>query len=142
MSGRHTKVPSIISAPLPAPVPAGEYEGCPVTDVLRLIGDKWTVLVIVLLGKRPYRYNELHRGIQGISQRMLTRTLRDLEQDGIARRTVFPTVPPSVEYSITELGQSLLVPLSAMADWAVDHHAEIAAARQSPHLVASAVETG
>lgn len=121
----------MISAPLPAPVRAGEYEACPVTDVLRLIGDKWTVLVIVLLGQRPYRYNELHRGIQGISQRMLTRTLRDLEQDGIARRTVFPTVPPSVEYSITELGQSLLVPLSAMADWAVDHHAEIAAARQS-----------
>jgi DNA-binding HxlR family transcriptional regulator len=141
MSGRHTKVPSMISAPLPAPVLASEYEGCPVTDVLRLIGDKWTVLVIVLLGKRPYRYNELHRGIQGISQRMLTRTLRDLEQDGIVRRTVFPTVPPSVEYSITELGQSLLVPLSAVADWAVDHHAEIAAARQSPRPMASAEET-
>jgi DNA-binding HxlR family transcriptional regulator len=68
----------------------------------------------------------------------LTRTLRDLEQDGILRRTVFPTVPPSVEYSITELGQSLLVPLSAVADWAVGHHAEIAAARQSPHETADA----
>jgi DNA-binding HxlR family transcriptional regulator len=136
MSGTHTKVPSMISAPLPAPVVAGEYEGCPVTDVLRLIGDKWTVLVIVLLGKRPYRYNELHRGIQGISQRMLTRTLRDLERGGIVGRTVFPTVPPSVEYSITELGRSLLVPLSAVADWAVENHAEIAAARQSPRPTA------
>lgn len=119
----------MISAPLPVPVIAGEYQECPVTDVMRLIGDKWTVLVIVLLGKRPYRFNELHRGIEGISQRMLTRTLRTLEQDGIVRRTVFPTVPPSVEYSITGLGQSFLVPLSAVADWAVDHQAEIAAAR-------------
>jgi hypothetical protein len=66
-----------------------------------------------------------------ISQRMLTRTLRTLDQDGIVRRTVFPTVPPSVEYSVTELGRSLLVPLSAVADWAVEHHAEIVAARQS-----------
>jgi DNA-binding HxlR family transcriptional regulator len=131
MSVRHTKVPSMISAPLPVPVVADEYEGCPVTDVLSLIGDKWAVLVIVLLSKRPYRYNELHRGIQGISQRMLTRTVRALEQDGIVRRTVFPTVPPSVEYSITDLGHSLLVPLSAIADWAVDRHAEIAAARES-----------
>jgi DNA-binding HxlR family transcriptional regulator len=138
MSGRHTEVPSMMAAPLAVPVVAAEYQDCPVTDVLRVIGDKWTVLVIVLLGHRPYRYNELHRGIQGISQRMLTRTLRDLEQDGIVRRTVFPTVPPSVEYSITELGQSLLVPLSAIADWAVDHHAEIAAARQSPHASAGA----
>jgi DNA-binding HxlR family transcriptional regulator len=138
MSGRNTKVPSMIAAPLPVPVVADEYARCPVTDVLRLLGDKWAVLVIVLLGKRPYRYNELHRGIQGISQRMLTRTLRALEQDGIVRRTVFPTVPPSVEYSITDLGKSLLVPLSAVADWAVDHHAEIAAARQSPHATAHA----
>ena len=77
MSGRNTKVPSVIAAPLPVPVVADEYARCPVTDVLRLLGDKWTLLVIVLLGKRPYRYNELHRGIRGISQRMLTRTLRD-----------------------------------------------------------------
>jgi DNA-binding HxlR family transcriptional regulator len=84
-----------------------------------------------LLGSRPYRFNELHRNIQGISQRMLTRTLRALEQDGIVQRSVFPTVPVSVEYSVTDLGRSLLVPLSAVADWAVDHHAEIAAARQS-----------
>lgn len=131
MSATHTEVPSMLAATLPTPVPAGEYEQCPVTDVLRRIGDKWTVLVIVLLGQRPYRFNELHRGIQGISQRMLTRTLRGLEHDGLVNRTVFPTVPASVEYSLTDLGRSLLTPLSAVADWAVSHHTEIAAARAS-----------
>jgi DNA-binding HxlR family transcriptional regulator len=131
MSGTHTDVPSLASADLPTPVAAEEYERCPVTDVLRRMSDKWTLLVLALLGRHPYRYAELHRAIQGISQRMLTRTLRTLEQDGIVRRSVFPTVPVSVEYSITELGRSLLVPLSAVADWAVDHHAEIVAARQS-----------
>jgi DNA-binding HxlR family transcriptional regulator len=131
MSGRNTDVPSMVATPLPVPVVVAEYEQCPATDVLHRIGDKWTVLLVVLLGKRPYRFNELQRAIEGISQRMLTRTLRLLEQDGIVRRTVFPTVPPSVEYSVTELGQSLLVPLSAVADWAVEHHGEIVAARQS-----------
>jgi len=131
MSGTNTNVPSMASAELPVPVTAEDYERCPVTGVLHRIGDKWTLLVLALLGGRPHRYNELHRSIQGISQRMLTRTLRALEQDGIIQRTVFPTVPVSVEYRITDLGRSLLVPLSAVADWVVDHHAEIAAARQS-----------
>jgi DNA-binding HxlR family transcriptional regulator len=131
MCGRNTDVPSVVSAALPVPVAARDYEQCPATEVLHRIGDKWTMLVIVLLGRRPYRFNELHRDIEGISQRMLTRTLRTLENDGIVRRTVFPTVPPSVEYAITTLGESLLVPLSAVADWAVSHHAEITAARQS-----------
>lgn len=129
MSDTHTDVPSVVAAPLPTPVPADEYEQCPVTDVLRRVGDKWTVLVVVLLGRRPYRFNELHRGIQGISQRMLTRTLRALEDDGLVHREVFPTVPPAVEYSLTPLGESLLVPLSAVADWAVRHRDEIAHAR-------------
>jgi DNA-binding HxlR family transcriptional regulator len=84
---------------------------------------------LVLLGKRAYRFNELHRGIETISQRMLTRTLRGLETDGLVHRKVFPTVPPSVEYSITPLGRTLLVPLSALADWVVDHRVEIAEAR-------------
>ncbi|MBK1787736.1 winged helix-turn-helix transcriptional regulator [Prauserella cavernicola] len=131
MSGTHTDVPSMISAPLPSPVPADEHERCPVTDVLRRVGDKWSILVIVLLGRRPYRFNELHRGIEAISQRMLTRTLRALETDGLVHREVFPTVPPSVEYSLTPLGRSLLVPLSALADWAVEHRGDIAAARQA-----------
>jgi DNA-binding HxlR family transcriptional regulator len=129
MSGTDTDVPAMVSAPLPNPVPAAEFEACPVTDVLRRVGDKWSVLVIVLLGKRPYRFNELHRGIETISQRMLTRTLRGLETDGLVHREVFPTVPPSVEYSLTPLGRTLLVPLSALAEWAVEHSAEITAAR-------------
>jgi DNA-binding HxlR family transcriptional regulator len=131
MSGTHIPVPSMVSSPLPSPVPVDEYEACPVTDVLRRVGDKWSVLVIVLLGKRPYRFNELHRGIETISQRMLTRTLRGLETDGLVHREVFPTIPPSVEYSLTRLGETLLVPLSALADWAVEHRPEIATARAS-----------
>jgi DNA-binding HxlR family transcriptional regulator len=129
MSGTHTDVPAVLRTELPQPVPVGEYEACPVTDVLRRIGDKWTVLVVVLLGRRRYRFNELHRAVAGISQRMLTRTLRALEQDGLVHREVHPTVPPSVEYGLTPLGETLLHPLSAMADWALAHHAEIASAR-------------
>lgn len=115
---------------LPVPVPAGEYARCPVTDLLRGLGDKWTLLLLTLLGQRPYRFNELHRAVEGISQRMLTRTLRTLETDGLVAREVFPTLPPTVEYRLTPLGVSLLEPLSALADWAVGHHAEITASRQ------------
>ncbi|WP_422739087.1 winged helix-turn-helix transcriptional regulator [Micromonospora sp. WMMD729] len=117
---------------LPMPVPVGEYERCPVTDVLRRVSDKWTLLLVTLLGGQPYRFNELHRAVEGISPRMLTRTLRSLESDGLVEREVFPTLPPSVEYRLTPLGVSLLEPLSAVAAWAVDHHAEIAAVRQRP----------
>jgi DNA-binding HxlR family transcriptional regulator len=131
MCAANANVPSIVSAVLPLPVAAEDYGQCPVTEVLHRIGDKWTLLVLALLARRPHRYSELHHSIQGISQRMLTRTLRALEQDGIVQRTVFPTVPVSVEYSITDLGQSFLVPLSAVADWAANHHAQIAAARQA-----------
>ncbi|MFI5895152.1 winged helix-turn-helix transcriptional regulator [Actinoplanes sp. NPDC051513] len=119
MSATNTDVPSMLAHVLPTPVPAAEHDSCPVTEILRRVGDKWTVLVLSLLGQRPYRYNELHRAIEGISQRMLTRTLRSLENDGLVSRTVFPSVPPSVEYRLTPLGESLLVPLSALADWAV-----------------------
>ncbi|WP_433386347.1 winged helix-turn-helix transcriptional regulator [Micromonospora sp. KLBMP9576] len=99
------------------------------TDVLRRVGDKWTVLVVVLLGQRPHRFNDLHRGIAAISQRMLTRTLRGLEEDGLVHREVFATNPPSVEYRLTPLGTSLLEPLSALAEWAVKHQPTIAASR-------------
>jgi DNA-binding HxlR family transcriptional regulator len=131
MSATNTGVPSMLSTRLPTPVPAAEHEQCPVTDVLRRVGDKWTVLVVVLLGQRPFRFNELQRGIEGISQRMLTRTLRGLETDGLVLRTVHPTVPPSVEYRLTPLGESLLHPLSTLADWAVANQPRIAAARRS-----------
>ncbi|WP_327139473.1 winged helix-turn-helix transcriptional regulator [Nocardia sp. NBC_01327] len=131
MSDTHTNVPSMIATELPARVPVAEHEACPVTDVLRRIGDKWSVLILALLGRRNYRFNELHRSIEGISQRMLTRTLRSLELDGLVTRTVFPTLPPTVEYSLTPLGETLLTPLSALADWAVTHTPDITAARHS-----------
>lgn len=133
MSGTNTGVPSVLAHELPRPVPADEFAACPVGDVFRRVGDKWSMLLVVLLGGRPYRYNELHRAIEGISQRMLTRTLRGLETDGLVRREVLPSVPPSVEYSLTPLGRTLLQPLSALADWAVRHEAEINEAR-SRHI--------
>lgn len=129
MSGTHTGVPSLLAHELPRPVPTDELEACPVEDLFRRLGDKWSMLLIVLLGAHPHRYNELHRSIEGISQRMLTRTLRNLETDGLVQRKVHPTVPPSVEYSLTPLGRTLLEPLSALADWAVRHAPEINKAR-------------
>jgi DNA-binding HxlR family transcriptional regulator len=83
MSGANTDVPSVLGAPLPIPVPSEEYDACPVTDVLRRVGDRWTLLILILLGRRPHRFNELHRSVERISQRMLTRTLRALERDGL-----------------------------------------------------------
>lgn len=122
MSAAHTDVPSMVTAALPARVPAAEYEACPVTALLDRIGDKWTLLVIARLARGRLRYNELHRSMEGVSQRMLTRTLRGLEGDGLIDRVVHPTVPPAVDYGLTPLGESLLHPLSALADWAVAHH--------------------
>jgi DNA-binding HxlR family transcriptional regulator len=86
--------------------------------VLTRVGDKWSVLVVSRLGGGPKRFNELKRDIGSISQRMLTLTLRGLERDGLVTRTVFPTVPPRVDYELTPLGRSLLVPVSALGDWA------------------------
>ncbi len=79
-----------------------------VSEVLERVGDKWSVLVVVMLGAGPKRFNELRRSIASISQRMLTLTLRGLERDGLVTRTVFPTIPPRVDYELTELGRSLL----------------------------------
>nr|WP_042196784.1 helix-turn-helix domain-containing protein [Kibdelosporangium sp. MJ126-NF4] len=127
MSGTNTDVPAVLAHELPNPVPQDELAVCPVNDLFRRIGDKWSMLLVIMLGKRPYRYNELHRSVDGISQRMLTRTLRMLEDDGLVRREVFPSVPPSVEYSLTPLGVSLLEPLSALAEWAVRNATSAAA---------------
>jgi DNA-binding HxlR family transcriptional regulator len=104
-------------------------EDCPVREVLDRVGDKWSVLVIVLLGQRTHRFNELHRDIEGISQRMLTLTVRTLERDGLVSRTVHASVPPRVDYELTELGRTLLIPLGALADWADTHRGDIQAAR-------------
>ncbi|MEV0248285.1 helix-turn-helix domain-containing protein [Nocardia sp. NPDC050712] len=123
MPDRHLDVPALSAYGLPDPVPADELADCPVGQLLHRIGDKWTLVVLVLLGARTYRYNELHRAIEGISRRMLTRTLRLLETDGLVDRTVHPTVPPTVEYRLTPSGVTLLDRLSALADWAVEHDA-------------------
>jgi DNA-binding HxlR family transcriptional regulator len=104
-------------------------DACPVRDVIERIGDKWSVLVIVQLVEGPRRFGELVRGTDGISRRMLTRTLRLLERDGLVSRTVFPTTPPSVEYAITELGEGLAGPLAALTDWAVANRPRVEAAR-------------
>src|SRR5690606_26756342 len=91
-----------------------------VSEILSRVGDKWTVLIIMMLGHGPKRFNEIKRGINGISQRMLTLTLRGLERDGIVRRTVTPSIPPRVDYELTDLGKDLLIPVAALGDWAID----------------------
>jgi DNA-binding HxlR family transcriptional regulator len=101
-----------------------------VSDVLARVGDKWSVLVVTRLGPGPMRFNEMRRSIGGISQRMLTLTLRGLERDGLVTRTVFPTVPPRVDYDLTPLGRDLLNPVSALGDWAIRNQAKIARARE------------
>lgn len=102
---------------------------CPVRDVLDQLADKWSVLILTTLAERPYRFGELRREIGDISQRMLTQTLRDLQADGLIDREVFPTTPPSVEYRLTEMGQSFLKPLGAMVEWAIANHPAIRVAR-------------
>ncbi|GAA3109539.1 winged helix-turn-helix transcriptional regulator [Streptosporangium carneum] len=96
-----------------------------VLQILALIGDKWSVLVIGQLRDRTLRFSEMHRRVVGISQRMLTLTLRQLERDGLVTRTVYPSVPPRVDYALTELGATLLDSVSALAGWAKTHRREI-----------------
>ncbi len=100
-----------------------------VSEVLARVGDKWTVLVVSTLGDGPKRFNELRKALGSISQRMLTLTLRGLERDGLVTRTVFPTVPPRVDYELTRLGRSLLEPVSELGLWARKHRAAIQDAR-------------
>lgn len=96
-----------------------------ISGILARIGDKWTVLIIMTLQTRPHRFNEIKRAIAGISQQMLTRTLKNLERDGMVSRTVHPTVPPQVEYALTDLGKSLSEPVAAMGLWARSNLTEI-----------------
>ena len=101
-----------------------------VSDVLARVGDKWSVLVVTRLGGGPVRFNELRRSIGGISQRMLTLTLRGLERDGLITRTIFPTIPPPVEYALTALGLELLQPVSGLSEWALRNQGKIARASE------------
>ncbi len=102
---------------------------CPVRGVLDSLGDKWTTLIVIILSQRAHRFSEIGRAIPDISKRMLTQTLRDLERDGLIARRVYPTKPPSVDYRLTALGESLLVPLAGLIAWAEDTHAAIATSR-------------
>src|SRR6185436_19491303 len=101
-----------------------------VSEVLARVGDKWTILVVGELGNGPRRFNEIRRALGSISQRMLTLTLRGLERDGLVTRTVFPTIPPKVEYELTRLGRSLLAPVSQIGYWARQNRAAIQDARR------------
>lgn len=124
MTPKHKNVPAS---------PAGPHAdgNCrAVGSVLARVGDKWSVFVIMMLTDGPLRFNELKRMISGISQRMLTLTLRGLERDGLVTRTVFPTIPPRVDYELTDLGRGLSQPVKALGQWAFDHLPEIQGARE------------
>ena len=101
-----------------------------VSEVLARVGDKWTVLVVSTLGDGPKRFHELRRALGSISQRMLTLTLRCLQRDGLVTRTVFPTIPPRVDYALTKLGHSLLEPVSSLGLWARQNRSAIHDARR------------
>ncbi|WGS23619.1 MULTISPECIES: helix-turn-helix domain-containing protein [unclassified Bradyrhizobium] len=122
--------PEHICVPALPPQPDPDHSDCrAVASVLARIGDKWSVFVIMMLIDGPRRFNELKRMINGISQRMLTLTLRGLERDGLVTRTIFPTIPPRVDYELTDLGRGLAEPIKALGEWAFAHLPEIEGAR-------------
>jgi DNA-binding HxlR family transcriptional regulator len=107
-----------------------ETDNCrAVSDVLARIGDKWTVYVVGLLSNGPMRFNEIRRAVGSISQRMLTLTLRGLERDGLVTRTVYPTIPPRVDYELTELGRTLICILVPLSEWAIENRQTVEKAR-------------
>ena len=113
------------------PIPKHDEPRCgPVRRLLQTVGSKWSVLVVSHLEMSPMRFSELRRSIGGITQKSLTSTLRDLEKDGLVERVVTPTIPPRVDYSLTSLGQSLTVPLNALANWAVENECAVTQAQQ------------
>lgn len=116
---------------LPAEPEDDEHSECRAAgQILDRIGDKWSVMVVGFLSKGPMRFNAMMRAIGGVSHRMLTLTLRGLERDGLVKRTAFPTIPPKVEYELTELGRSLIKPLRALATWAQHNRPAVEAARE------------
>ncbi len=118
MSQRHTDVSDVVA------------EACPVQEVLDRVAGKWSILIVVAAARGPIRFTELERAIDGISRRMLTLTLRNLERDGLLKRTVHPTVPPKVEYELTPMARELHASLLSLTDWAERHRATITAARR------------
>jgi DNA-binding HxlR family transcriptional regulator len=132
MKPEHKNVPAMNGTASKGPVlpPQPHQSDCRgVASVLARVGDKWSVLVIMMLRNGPKRFNELKREIGGISQRMLTLTLRGLERDGLVTRTVFPTIPPRVDYELTDLGRGLAKPVMALGEWAMAHRDKIEGAR-------------
>lgn len=107
----------------------GETRSCEIRDVLDRLSDKWSLLVVELLGTGTRRFSELRRAIDQISQRMLTLTLRRLERDGLVRRTVHPVVPPQVDYELTPLGATLLDAIAPLVTWTREHREQVATAR-------------
>jgi DNA-binding HxlR family transcriptional regulator len=128
-SPRVTVAPTVTVAPGRWSHMAGTPGGCRGREILDRVGDKWSVLVIALLDGQTRRFMDLRRAIPDISQRMLTVTLRHLERDGLVKRTVYPTVPVTVEYTLTNLGTTLLEPVTQLLEWAFAHEAQISAAR-------------
>ena len=123
MKPEHSRIPAL------PPQPHGDHDCRGVASILARVGDKWSVFVIMMLGDGPKRFNELKRLVGGISQRMLTLTLRGLERDGLVTRTVFPTIPPRVDYELTDLGRGLCHPVKALGEWVMHHQDQIEAAR-------------
>lgn len=103
---------------------------CAWREVIGLIGDKWSVMILHTLCRNRLRYSQIQRQIDGISQKVLTATLRQLERDGIIKRTVYPVVPPRVEYELTQLGHSVFEVIESLRDWSIEHLGEVQAARK------------
>ena len=139
---RKNLLPSHIIVPPPPALAEGpclQSAGCKnVAPVLNRVGDKWSMMIVMMLSNGPLRFSELKRAIDGISQRMLTLSLRGLERDGLLTRTVTPTIPPRVDYELTELGISLRQPVKALGEWAIEHIACIRAAQERFDAVAKA----
>ncbi|WP_309050288.1 helix-turn-helix domain-containing protein [Streptomyces sp.] len=127
MSEGHTDV----TTPAPGEPVVSCAEECGVRDVQDRLGDRWTVHVVVELAAGPRRFRELQRLVDGVSQRMLTFTLRRLERDGLVSRQVFPTTPPQVQYSLTETGHSMTYLIKQLVDWSLDHRSAIARSREA-----------
>lgn len=104
---------------------------CPTRGLLDRIGDRWTVLIVGILGERDARFSELRREIEGISQKMLTQTLRQLERDGLVLRTVYPEVPVRVVYALTHAGRTLLEPIRALQEWSIEHMDDVSESRKN-----------
>ena len=132
-------MPAARTSSLESGGPCLQSAGCKnVAPVLNRDGDKWSMLIVMILSQGPRRFSELKREIDGISQRMLTLSLRGLERDGLLTRTVTPSIPPRVDYELTELGISLREPVKALGDWAIEHIGCIRAAQQKFDKIADA----